>query len=138
MQDVSPFVEITTQQQHFTPEQHYSPVVMSMPQCPFPHPEGMIDVQQQPDCQDQEAPVVGKSKEWMKYTTKALQQGTEDGNGIGKKKKKSAVDQGKSQPWMSKLNPASSNKCHSRINLATLAFTLAWWMTRVGPMARES
>ena len=75
LQDEFLFIEITTQQQHFTPE------VMSMPQDPFPHPDGTNDVQQQPEWQHQEAPVVGTNKDWMKYATNASRRDTEGGNG---------------------------------------------------------
>jgi hypothetical protein len=81
LQGEFPFIEITTQQQHFSPE------VMRMPQDPFPRPGGTMDVQQQPEWQHQEAPVVGKSNEWMKYATKASRRDTEDGNSIGRKSK---------------------------------------------------
>ncbi len=79
LQGEFPFIEITTQQQH--------PEVMRMPQDPFPRPEGTMDVQQQPEWQHQEAPVVGKSKDWMKYATKASRRDTEDSNSNGRKSK---------------------------------------------------
>ncbi|KAL3764403.1 hypothetical protein ACHAW5_005045 [Stephanodiscus triporus] len=73
-------VGMMTQSQILTPE-------MSMPQRPLSHLEGMTDVQQ-PDYQHEEHPEVNKSKEWMKYTSKASRrETTEDGNDNVKKSK---------------------------------------------------
>jgi hypothetical protein len=74
------FVGMMTQSQISAPE-------TSMPQRPLSHLEGMTDVQQ-PDYQHEEHSEVNKSKEWMKYTSKASRrETTEDGNDNVKKSK---------------------------------------------------
>ncbi|KAL3817201.1 hypothetical protein ACHAXA_001756 [Cyclostephanos tholiformis] len=71
-----------------TQSQLLSQEAKNLPQRSLQQRESMMDVQQQPDYQHQEAPVVGKSKEWMKYTTQtSRQETTEDGNSNGKTRK---------------------------------------------------
>jgi hypothetical protein len=68
-----------------TTQSHKAQEVMSVQQHPLQQVDSMMRVQRQPDCQYQEAPEVGKSKEWMKYTMKGSRREiTEDESDNGK------------------------------------------------------